>query len=146
MVIWNQNTRKPQTRPRRHMSFVNDSYHLVRGLSNIPSKSTGKTNIDLVYINTWFVGRPTDICTGLQLGKACYPSSRWGIWEMFYYFCFFTFINCPLSPLSLSRNMKNIKVFYLKIFSFWRWNFLCILMGAQHESRTTLFIHTCELA
>ena len=23
----------------------------------------------------------------------------------------------------LSRNMKNIRVFYLKIFSFWRWNF-----------------------
>ena len=24
----------------------------------------------------------------------------------------------------LSRNMKNIRIFYLKIFSFWRWNFL----------------------
>ena len=29
----------------------------------------------------------------------------------------------------LSRNMKNIRVFYLKIFSFWRWNFPCIWIG-----------------
>ena len=29
----------------------------------------------------------------------------------------------------LSRNMKNIRIFYLKIFSFWRWNFLYIWIG-----------------
>ena len=29
----------------------------------------------------------------------------------------------------LSRNMKNISVLYLKIFSFWRWNFLYIWIG-----------------
>ena len=29
----------------------------------------------------------------------------------------------------LSRNMKHIRVFYLKIFSFWRWNFLYIWIG-----------------
>ena len=29
----------------------------------------------------------------------------------------------------LSRNMKNIRVFYLKFFSFWRWVFLYIWIG-----------------
>ena len=40
-------------------------------------------------------------------------------------------IDCgfSLEPLFLSRNMKNIRVFYLKIFSFWRWNFLYIWIG-----------------
>ena len=27
------------------------------------------------------------------------------------------------ASLCLSRNMKSVRVFYLKIFSFWRWNF-----------------------
>ena len=46
------------------------------------------------------LGHPTDI--GLQLGKACYHCSRWGVeGECFYFFCFFTFIHFP-SPLSLS--------------------------------------------
>ena len=29
----------------------------------------------------------------------------------------------------LSKNMKNIGVFYLKVFSFWRWNLLCYWIG-----------------
>ena len=35
----------------------------------------------------------------------------------------------PPAIYVLSRNMKNIRVFYLKIFSFWRWNFLYIWIG-----------------
>ena len=46
-------------------------------------------------------GRPTDI--GVQLGKACYPCSRYkGRERMFYFLCFFTFIPVHVSSLSLS--------------------------------------------
>ena len=47
-------------------------------------------------------GRPTDI--GLQLGKACYPFSRYESRGgcFYYFFCFFTFIPVPLSSLTLS--------------------------------------------
>ena len=58
-------------------------------------------------------GRPTDI--GLQLGKACYPCSRWG--GCFYFFCFFTFIPVPLSSLSLSFISSTISFIFFLPFS-----------------------------
>ena len=45
------------------------------------------------------LGHQTDI--GLQLGKAC-----------FYFFCFFTFIHFPLSPLPLSFNSSTISLIH----------------------------------
>ena len=40
----------------------------------------------------------------------------------------------------LSRNMKNIRVFYLKIFSFWRWKGLLHGIGNLHWFLPTLGI------
>ena len=49
----------------------------------------------------------TDI--GLQLCKAYYPCSRWGMGECFYFFCFFTFIHFP-PPMSLSFISSSISL------------------------------------
>ena len=61
-----------------------------------------------------------------------------GVYRGIHYFSYFcSNIDCgySLEPPRrvhvhvLSRNMKNIRVFHRKIFSFWRWNFLYIWIG-----------------
>ena len=52
----------------------------------------------VVYLAS--LGHPTDI--------GCYPSAGKSRGGMFYFFCLFTFIPFPLSPLSLSLNSSTI--------------------------------------
>ena len=64
---------------------------------------------------SYVTGASNDI--GLQLGKACYPYSKYGCWGMFYFCCFFTFISVPLSSLSLSFISSTISSISFLLFS-----------------------------
>ena len=44
-----------------------------------------------------------------------------------------------------AENMKNIRVFYLRIFSFWRWNFLYIWIGVVSYRVQIFRINTITL-